>query len=124
MEDPALVKENLKLLLEGTFRSQDFWSVVGPPLGHEENQEIVWAWVQSDYDQILKTMGNKTSRRLPVVIRGTCEEEGLKERLAFFQGEKLPDGADRHLKLAEESVRQCIRFRAVHAESFRAFLKK
>jgi alanyl aminopeptidase len=122
--DPALVRRALDLLLDGTLRAQDFWSVVGPPMREEALHAVVWDWATANYDKLLKLLGDKSARSMPNLAGGFCSAEGRKKAQDFFNSVEKTPGMDRNLALTLERVEQCERLRTLHAERLADFFKK
>lgn len=111
-KDPALQKQSLALLLDGTIRSQDYWSVFGPMTDDDTTREVAWTWFTENYDKIVEKLGEKSAPRLPWVAASFCSEEGKKKAEEFFApDERRPLGADRNLANALEYVDRCIQKR-------------
>ncbi len=111
--DVELVERSLALILDGTVRSQDFWSIVGATLSEPETHAVTWAWLKDNFDQIVEVLGSKSVPSLPWVGGGFCSEEGAKQVEEFFAPEERREpGIERRLSQATESIRQCASWRA------------
>lgn len=123
-KSPDLLPRSLALMLDGTMRSQDFWSLVGPAMRDETTFAIVWNWFTQNYDAIVEILGNKAKRGLPGIGGGFCSAEGKAEVEAFFADpNRRADGIERNLSNTLEGIDQCIRYRAYVAPGLDNLLK-
>lgn len=112
-KDPELLKKSLALMLDGTMRSQDFWSLIGPTFRDPATFDVTWAWFTANYDQLVKRLGNKARRGLVSVGEGFCTPEGRKTVETFFsEPAHQAKGSDRNLANTLEHIDRCIAYRA------------
>lgn len=110
--DPDLVARSLGLILDGTVRSQDFWSIVGPTMSEPETHLVTWAWMTDNFDTIEEKLGSMSVRSLPWVGSGFCSEKGARRVEGFFADKvKAQPGIERNLSQATESIRRCAQFK-------------
>lgn len=122
--DPALREKSLALFLDATFRSQDFYSLVGP-MFHPDSFPALWDWFTKNYEGILSILGNKSEARMPRMGGGFCDTDGKAKVAEFFSkaSGRLKPGAQRTLTNTLGSIDQCISERAYLKEAILKFSK-
>ncbi len=122
--DADLHKKSLDLLLDGTLRSQDMWSIIGPSFERDETFATTWAWFTANYDKIVELIGKKSAGGLPWVGTGFCTPEGKKIAEDFFsKPEHQAPGSERNLKNALEVIDLCIAQKQYLSPSLAEYLK-
>jgi alanyl aminopeptidase len=110
--NPALATRSFDLLLDGTLRGQDYWSVIGPAFATDDTHRALWTWVTTNYDKIIESLGDKRARSIPWAASGFCSEEGLKETEDFFANPgRTPAGTERNLSMVKEGIARCTRLK-------------
>lgn len=111
--DPALLKRAWQLLLDGTLRGTEMWAVLGPSFSHEPSYALMWGWLTSSYDPLLKKLGPLAGRSMPWMASGFCTAQDKKKVIDFFQP-KLngKSGITRVYTNVLASIDRCITWRA------------
>ncbi len=122
--DPALRDKSLALFLDGTLRSQDFYSLIGP-MFQPDTFPALWDWITKNYDPIVAILGPKSATRMPRVGGGFCDEAGKAKVAEFFSKEsgRLKPGAERTLTNTLGNIDQCISERAYLKDAVMKFSK-
>ncbi len=117
--DEALLRKSFDLLLDGTLKAQDMWSVISPTFGKPQTHAIMWTWMTEHYDKLIEVRGAQSATGMPWLASGFCDAEGRATAEAFFAPEaRRPAGTDRNLSLVLENVDLCIRQAKRVADSF------
>lgn len=121
-KNPELAKKSYELLLDGTLRGQDYWSVIGGSFGDDERHAVLWEWVTTNYDRIIDNLGDKRAHSIPWAATGFCSEEGVAKTKEFFANpERTPPGTERNLAQAIESIERCSRMKTTMAPGVEKF---
>ena len=100
-------------MLDGTMRSQDMRSLIGPSFRDPKTFDITWVWFTANYDKIVEIVGNKAKRGLVSVGGGFCTPEGRATVEKFFsEPAHQAEGSDRNLANTLEYIDRCISYRA------------
>ncbi len=111
--DPVLREKSLALFLDGTFRSQDFYALIGP-MFHPDVFPELWAWFTTNYDAIVTILGEKSALGLPRIGGGFCDTEGKEKVSEFFSKKsgRLQPGGERTLTNTLDGIGRCMSERA------------
>lgn len=122
--DPDIQRRTLGLLLDGTIKSQDFWTVFGPMFRREDTREVAWQWLTENYDAVVEQLGAMSARSLVNIASAFCTADKKQEAVGFFESrEELPAGSSRNLALAAESIDRCIERREFLDPAIKEWLK-
>lgn len=122
--EPELLRRSFGLLLDGTLRAQDFWSIMGPSFRSDATHAVMWEWMTNHYDALLKVLGDKRAPSLPWTATGFCSAEGRQATADFFSDSaRRPPGTDRNLSQALERIERCARLREAVRPEAEAFFK-
>jgi cytosol alanyl aminopeptidase len=110
--DPELAVRSYELLLDGTLRGQDYWSIIGPGFATDATHATMWTWITKNYDRIIEALGDKRAHSIPWAATGYCSNEGVEATKAFFADpDRTPPGTERNLAQAIESIELCARLK-------------
>jgi alanyl aminopeptidase len=123
--DPGLLRRSLELGLDGTVRSQDFYSLIWPSRGDPAARRVSWEWFEKNYERIVRMLGSKRVPGLPRVGSGFCEPEGRRRVEAFFSDPAhVQEGTARNLANTLEKIDRCIRHRAYLRDALVRYLRR
>ncbi len=110
--NPELAVRSYELLLDGTLRGQDYWSIIGPGFATDATHATMWNWITANYGRIIEALGDKRAHSIPWAATGYCTEEGVAATKKFFSNpERTPPGTERNLAQAIESIELCARLK-------------
>jgi alanyl aminopeptidase len=126
--DPAIIKANFGLLLDGAVDLREARGLMLGPLRDPRTRAIPFELVRDNYDQLAsKVPGSfrgEFSARLPRVGSAFCDEKHRAEVEAFFKDRSAKaTGGARILAQTLESIDQCIAIRQAQEPSVAEFLK-
>ncbi|KAJ5095945.1 hypothetical protein NUU61_005301 [Penicillium alfredii] len=106
-EDPALIQRTLNLALSDEVKNQDIYMPLGGLGRHPEGIKARWAWMQSNWDTLDKSLSAALSILSAVVQLTTASfssDAQLKEVQDFF-ATKDTKGFDRALSQSQDAIR-------------------
>jgi cytosol alanyl aminopeptidase len=123
--DPELVARGFQLYLGNDFDPRESYVLLSGPAGHSSTRELVFAFVQKNFDTIVARMPRDFGGLLPQLGRGFCDEAHFIAMQGFFSARTRNfAGGDRRLTQTLEEIQQCAGFKAKAAPALAAFLSK
>jgi len=108
--EPALRTRLLALTLdpESGLRTNEIFQPLRGQQQDAEGRELVWAWLQANYDALVARMGPFMAGYLPYAAVSHCTTERATEVQAFFaERMEATHGGPRNLAKAVESIELC-----------------
>lgn len=125
-KDMALRQKALDFILDGTVRTQDSYRAIGGVAHDAAGQELAWKWLQTKYDDLIKTFPpglNLLSHIISSATAGFTKQEQLSDIEKFFSGRDLK-GIDQALNIAKDRVRASINWLGKDAGDVKDWLVK
>ena len=126
--DPAIVKANFQLLLDGAVDPREANPLLFGPLADPRTRAIPFELVRDNYDRLVSTLPDGTvggfSAYLPSVGRAFCDRTHRDALEAFFKDRSArTTGGARVLAQTLEAIDQCIAIREAQGPGVTEFLK-
>ncbi len=120
--DPALVRENLKLLLDPSEDVRELGMLLFGA-SNVRTRDVAFAFVKENYDALAARMPEEYRSGLAWVGASYCDPVHRQELAAFFteRSAKVP-GGPRMLAQVLEAVDLCIAFKAAQGPGIESFL--
>ncbi|MFT3709016.1 MAG: M1 family metallopeptidase [Archangium sp.] len=110
---PALAKRSLGLILGEDYDTRDLVQVAFSLSGHDETRDLVFEWLQKNYEKLVMRLPEGWDANLVYLATGFCSQERKEEVIKFFEPRtKKAIGGPREFATAMESYDQCIAWRA------------
>jgi alanyl aminopeptidase len=128
--DPAIARASLDLLIHSDLDTKEtLFPLLMGPLGTPETERLPFAFVQANYEQLLKRLptggGFDAAAMLPFVGQGLCDESSRKEFTAFFEERsKKATGGPRNFAQAVEGIKLCEAQKTAQSADVAEFLKR
>jgi alanyl aminopeptidase len=123
--DPELVARGFQIYLGNDFDPRESYVLLAGPAAHSSTRELVFAFVQKNFDTIVARMPRDFGALLPTLGRGFCDEAHFIAMQSFFSARARNfAGGDRRLTQTLEEIQQCAGFKAKAAPALAAFLSK
>jgi aminopeptidase N len=119
--DPALVERTLDYAVSGKVRNQDSARLIADELADRYTQDVAWRYVQKNWPKVEHQITVTTGGTLVEATGSFCSAERRDEVKGFFEEHAVPAAA-RALTSAEDSINQCIEFRAAQQASLRQWM--
>jgi aminopeptidase N len=112
---PEQVKEVLALSLSPDLKTNEVLSPAESLLEEASNRELVWKWLQENYDSLISRLSPTDAGSLPLLGTVLCSDSQVNEVKAFFEPkiESLPSGS-RNLHRAIDQIILCSAKRKAH----------
>ena len=122
--DPALAREALALFLSKEFNSREAYDILFSATRHDENRQLVWDFLESNYEAVVERLPREITGFLPFLGASFCDASHRAAVATFFEerAAKLPGGT-RTLAQALEAIDLCIASRSAQEPGVREFLK-
>lgn len=112
-DDPTLARRSLDLFLNGPLLAQDYRTLMSGYGRSDAAVRLAWDWMTTHYEQLVERLGARSARYLPWMGAGFCDVAARAEVAAFFaEPARRPEGTERNLGMALESIDRCVRMRA------------
>ena len=123
--DRRIQEENLRYVLEGPLRPQEFYTIPGSIAGvDEEHQDWVFEWLMEEYDAVVAVIPPQFKAYLPFFAGGCSRERFEVARVFFSQPEHSAPGLDLRLARLEDSVNDCATLREREGEDVVRYLRE
>ena len=110
--DPALVKEHLALVLDPALDPREAMRLVWGASGDARTRALALEYVTARWDALLEKLPDHAGAGLASVAGGRCDEKGVDETRAFFEGRSTRyRGGPRTLAATLERIGLCVAFR-------------
>ena len=121
--DPALVRENLKLVLEPSLDAREVGGMLFWAGWDVRTRDVAYAFVKENYDALAARMPEERVAGLAWSASSYCDPVHRQEAAAFFT-ERMAraPGGPRMLAQVLEGVDLCIAFKAAQGSSVESFL--
>jgi alanyl aminopeptidase len=121
--DPALVRENLKLLLDTSVDMREVGGLLFSAGRDVRSRDVAYAFVKENYDALTERLPEERLGALAWSASSYCDPVHRQEAAAFFteRMERAPGGA-RTLAQVLEGMDLCIAFKAAQGSSLESFL--
>jgi alanyl aminopeptidase len=121
--DPALVRENLKLLLDPAEDLRELGMLLFGASWDVHTRDVAYGFVKENYDALAARMPEDNVAMLAWSASSFCDPVHRQEVAAFFteRMERAP-GGPRRLAQVLESMDLCIAYKAVQGPSIESFL--
>jgi len=106
-KDPALSKRTLEYALSPAVRTQDIGQILGTMMLQPWSQEMAWEFVQTNWQTIMKTLGE--FQGIPSIVGsagGFCSTARAREVRAFFEKNPVPS-SQRGIQQTIERIENC-----------------
>jgi alanyl aminopeptidase len=123
--DPALVEENLKVVLSDELDPRETLTLILGPAGHYRTRQRAYDFVKDHYDRIIARMPRDRGAALAGVASGFCDADHRADAERFFKERSARvSGGPRRLAHALEGIDLCVATRAAQQASVVAFLNR
>jgi aminopeptidase N len=120
--DPQLVERTLNYLVSGKVKNQDSARLIAAELADRHTQDVAWRYIQRNWPKVERQFTITTGGTLVQATGSFCSVERRDEVKRFFH-EHPVEATARALTSAEDSINQCIEFRAAQQASFQQWMK-
>jgi aminopeptidase N len=120
--DPALVRRTLQYAISSDVRTQDTGTLIAGLLGNPRSREAAWAFVQAEWDTLIKRLG--TFQGIPTIagaVGSFCSTESARQVRQFFAKNPIPS-SERTLQQAIERIENCAALAARQSPAFSDWL--
>ncbi|HEV8269140.1 MAG TPA: M1 family metallopeptidase [Thermoanaerobaculia bacterium] len=123
--DRTITREAMNLVFSDEFDVRESINVVLAALGHRATRELVYEFVENDFDLLAERLPRDYPARLPMVAAVFCDEERRAKAEAFFKPRiGAFTGGPRLLAQALEKVSLCAAQQKAQQASVVEFLKR
>ncbi|HYP15243.1 MAG TPA: M1 family metallopeptidase [Bryobacteraceae bacterium] len=127
-EDPAIVSEALKLLLDTAVDVREYGYLLFAYQEEPATERMAWDFTKANYDAVLRRLPTQlgTGAGTTLIRSGEffCNDQGRAEVAEFFKGkvDKI-SGGSRQLESTLEKIELCTPRRAAYAEAIKRFFQ-
>jgi aminopeptidase N len=121
-KDPALSKRTLEYALSPAVRTQDIGQILGTMMLQPWSQEMAWEFVQTNWQTIMKTLGE--FQGIPSIVGsagGFCSTARAREVRAFFEKNPVPS-SQRGIQQTIERIENCAALKERQAKPLSAWI--
>jgi len=121
-KDPVLSKRTLEHALSPAVRTQDTGTLIGTMMLHPWSQEMAWEFVQTNWQRIVKTLGE--FQGIPSVVASLsafCSAPRAREVRAFFEKNPIPS-SQRAIQQSIERIENCVALKERQAKPLSSWL--
>jgi aminopeptidase N len=121
-KDTELSKRTLEYALSPAVRTQDTGTLVGTMMQHPWSQEMTWEFVQTNWQTIVKTLGE--FQGIPSIVESLsafCSASRAREVRAFFEKNPIPS-SQRAVQQSVERIENCVALKERQAKPLSAWL--
>jgi aminopeptidase N len=121
-KDPGLSKRTLEYAISPAVRTQDTGTLLASMMVHPWSQEMTWQFVQTNWQMILKNLGE--FQGIPSIIESLgsfCSASKAREVRAFFEKNPVPS-SQRGIQQAIERSENCVAFKERQAKPLVSWL--
>lgn len=120
--DPSLVQRTLEYSVSGKVRNQDSTRLVAAELSNRYTQNQAWSFVEKNWSKVQAQFTTFSGGEMVASTGAFCSVERRKGIANFFAEHKVPAAASL-LQRAEDSIDDCVEFRAAQAGNLDSWLK-
>ena len=121
--DPALVRRALDYATSGQVRNQDSESLFGTALRNRDTRPVAWEYIQQNWEKVHAQLTTMTGARLVGATGSFCSAEKSQEVQTFFTAHPVM-AAQRAIKRATDSIRDCTELRAAQQPKLTEWLSQ
>jgi aminopeptidase N len=121
-KDPALSKRTLEYALSPAVRTQDTGTVLRTMMQQPGSQDMTWVFVQTNWQMILKSLGE--FQGIPSIVESLgsfCSESRAREVRAFFEKNPVPS-SQRGIQQAIERIENCVALKERQAKPLASWI--
>ncbi|WP_228531215.1 MULTISPECIES: M1 family metallopeptidase [Myxococcaceae] len=123
-QDPALVRANLALVLQGNLDPREAGDLLFGAANDVRTRQTTYDWVKQNYDTLAGRLPESVTGRIALLAQGFCSPEARADVASFFgpRNEKA-QGGPRTLANVLEEIDLCVALKEAQGASAAAFLK-